>query len=253
MSLTTDAFRHLPALRELIVPLENSAMRISDERFAELDRQAQAEQWAPGWRWEHETREANRHKVLANRLDSDLWVFAYGSLIWDPAVAVEEYRVGTLTGWSRRFCMQIEGGRGTQQQPGLMAALDEGGQCHGVVFRIPAQLVEQETNYMWRREMFAGAYRPIFEEITTPQGNVEALVFAIEHGNRRYAPDIPKREAARIISIAEGHLGPNFDYLDMLVRNLGELGIVDDEMSELHALTADHRANETLVITTTQA
>ena len=241
MSLSTDAFRYLPALRDLIVPLENSAMRISDERFAELDQQAQAEQWAPGWRWEHEVREANRQEILANRLDRDLWVFAYGSLIWDPAVAVEEYRIGTLTGWRRRFCMQIEGGRGTQQQPGLMAALDEGGHCHGVVFRIPANLVEQETNYMWRREMFAGAYRPIFEEITTPQGNVEALVFAIEQSNRRYAPDIPKSEAARIISIAEGHLGPNFVYLDMLVRNLATLGIVDDEMSELHALAADHR------------
>lgn len=216
-------------------------MRLSDERFAELDARAQAESWPPGWRMEHEAREANRHGVLSGRMDRDLWVFAYGSLIWDPAVDVAEYRPGTLAGWRRRFCMRIEGGRATPERPGLMVALDEGGCCNGVVFRIPAKLVDRETNYMWRREMFAGAYRPIFQEIATPLGSVEALTFAIEQSNRRYVPGMPHDEAARIIAAAEGDLGPNFDYLDLLVRNLDALGIEDDPVRQLHALAADYR------------
>ncbi|MEM6499002.1 MAG: gamma-glutamylcyclotransferase [Pseudomonadota bacterium] len=236
-----DAFRHLPALRDLLIPTADSAMRLTDQRFAELDAQAAIEGWALDWRMDHEAREANRYEVLSGRLGRDLWVFAYGSLIWDPAVEVVEFRPGTLVGWSRSFCMRIEGGRATQDQPGLMAALDEGGCCDGVVIRIPADLVDQETNYMWRREMFSGAYRPIFREIATPQGDVEALVFAIEHSNRRYVSDIPKDEAARLIAVAEGDLGPNFDYLDLLVRNLGKLGIEDSDMSQLRSLAADHR------------
>ncbi|MGI9475249.1 MAG: gamma-glutamylcyclotransferase [Hyphomicrobiaceae bacterium] len=241
MSFAHDVFRHLPALRKLIIAPEKSTMRLSDERFAELDAQAQAESWPPGWRMEHDAREANRHAVLSGRLDRDLWVFAYGSLIWDPAVKVGEFLPGSLAGWRRRFCMRLEGGRATRDRPGLMAALDEGGHCDGVVFRIPAALVDQETNYMWRREMFAGAYRPIFQEIATPQGSVKALVFVIEQSNRRYVPGIPKYEAARIIATAEGDLGPNFDYLELLVRNLDELGIKDDDMRQLHVLAAEYR------------
>ena len=216
-------------------------MRLSHERFAELDAQAEADGWSPGWRMAHDAREANRHAVLSGRLNQDLWVFAYGSLIWDPGVEVEEYRRGTLAGWRRRFCLRIEGARATRERPGLMAALDEGCLCDGVVLRIPAALVDQETDYMWRREMFAGAYRPGFQEVATPQGTVEALVFVVEPDNRRYAPGIALNEAAGMIAAAEGDYGPNFDYLDLLVRNLDELGIKDDEVRQLHALAAQYR------------
>ena len=137
--------------------------------------------------------------------------------------------------------MKLEGGRGTASQPGLMAALDEGGHCDGVVLRISADMVDQETRFMWNREMFAGSYRPVFVDATTPQGPVEALVFLMEHNNRRYVPDIPEHEAAKIIAVAEGNLGPNFDYLETMVRNLGKLGIEDTDMSRLCALAAEIR------------
>jgi len=217
-------------------------MRFGQDRFAELDIQAKIEGWPPGWRVEHEAREANRQSVLAGRMDQDLWVFAYGSLIWDPAVQVEEYRYGALDGWRRRFCMRLEGGRGTRERPGLMAALDEGGRCDGVVFRISGALVDQETRFMWRREMFAGAYRPIFLNISTPQGAVDALVFVMDKNNHRYMPDVSENEAARMIANAEGNLGPNFDYLDALVRHLDKLGVRDDDMHRLHGLADSLRA-----------
>ena len=210
-------------------------MRFGQDRFAELDAQAEAEDWPPGWRMEHDAREANRHAVLSGRLAQDLWVFAYGSLIWDPAVHVEEYRYGALTGWRRRFCMRLEGGRGSYERPGLMAALDEGGHCDGVVFRIPAELVDRETEYMWRREMFSGAYHPVFLEVATPQGAVDALVFVMDRDNHRYMPDLSEEEAAQMIAVAEGGLGSNFAYLESLTRHLAELGIKDDDMLRLHA------------------
>ena len=138
--------------------------------------------------------------------------------------------------------MLLEGGRGTHDQPGLMAALDEGGHCKGVVFRISANLVDQETEYMWRREMFAGAYRPMFLDVETPQGPVEALVFVMDRENRRYMPDVSEETAAHMIASAEGRIGPNFDYLDSLVRHLDELEIEDDEIRRLHARANGYRS-----------
>lgn len=244
MPFANHVFRHTPALRGLITPPDVSEMRFGQERFDELDAQAQEEGWPPGWRMEHDAREANRNSVLSGRLAQDLRVFAYGSLIWDPAVQVDEYRYGALLGWRRRFCMRIEGGRGTREQPGLMAALDEGGRCDGVVFRIPAALVDEETEYMWRREMFSGSYRPLMLEVATPQGPVEALAFVMNHENHRYVPNLSDKEAAEIIATAEGTLGPNIAYLDSLVRHLKELDIEDQEMKRLHALaTTSHAAS----------
>lgn len=240
MPFAPHVFRHTPTLRGQITPPDASEMRFGQERFDEFDAQAAAEGWPPGWRMGHDAREANRQAVLAGRLERDLWVFAYGSLIWDPAVQVEEYRYGTLTGWHRSFCMKLEGGRGSHDRPGLMAALDEGGHCDGVVFRIPAQLVDCETRFMWRREMFSGSYRPIFLEVTTPQGPVDALTFVMDRDNCRYMPDMSEDDAARIIAVAEGNLGPNFAYLDALVRHLAELGIEDVRMIRLHAKAQDY-------------
>lgn len=235
MPFAPHVFRHTPALLGKITPPDASEMRFGQDRFKELEEQALAEGWPDDWCMDHGAREANRQGVLAGRMKRDLWIFGYGSLIWDPGVQVDEYRYAALPGWRRRFCMQIEGGRGTPVQPGLMAALDEGGHCDGVVLRIPALLVDRETEFMWRREMFAGTYDPVFLDVETPQGPVEALVFLMDRNNRRYAPDISEDEAAQIIAVAEGRLGPNFQYLDSLVRHLEDLGIEDADMRRLHA------------------
>lgn len=219
-------------------------MRFGQDRFAELDVQAEAEGWPSGWRMEHDAREANRREVLSGRLAQDLWVFAYGSLIWDPAVKVTEYRYGSLTGWHRSFCMRLEGGRGSHERPGLMAALDEGGQCDGLVFRIPAQLVDLETEFMWRREMFSGSYRPVFLEVATPQGAVDALVFVMDQSNHRYMPELTADMAARMIAVAEGGLGSNFAYLDSLVQHLDDLDIKDAAINKLHVNARAFRAKK---------
>jgi cation transport protein ChaC len=235
MPFDDHVFRHTPALRGKVTPPSVSEMRFGLERFDEFEEQAIAEGWPTDWRMDHDEREANRQEILFGRMDQDLWVFGYGSLIWDPAVEVVEYRYGSLPGWRRSFCMWLEGGRGSPQQPGLMAALDSGGHCDGVVLRIPAEIVDRETGFMWRREMFSGTYCPEFRQISTPQGPVDALVFLMNCNNRRYAPDLSEEQAARMIALAEGRLGPNFEYLDSMVRHLDELGIEDADMRRLHA------------------
>ncbi len=96
---------------------------------------------------------------------------------------------------------------------------------------------------MWRREMFSGSYQPVFLEVDTPQGVVEALVFLMDTTNNRYLPDVSLETSAQMIAVAEGNLGPNFTYLESLVRHLDELGLEDPEIRKLHARASEIRTS----------
>lgn len=119
-----------------------------------------------------------------------------------------------------------------------MAALDEGGHCDGVVLHIASDLVDHETEFMWRCEMYAGSYRPVFLEVTTPRGPVDALTFAMDRTNSRYMPDVSDEVATQMIALAEGGLGSKFTYLESLVRRLDDRGIKDEEMRRLYSRTS---------------
>jgi cation transport protein ChaC len=68
----------------------------------------------------------------------DLYVFAYGSLMWDPGFRFTERRRGLLRGYHRAFCIYSHHYRGTPQSPGLVLGLDHGGACRGIVYRVAA-------------------------------------------------------------------------------------------------------------------
>ncbi|MFT7028488.1 MAG: cation transport protein ChaC [Paracoccaceae bacterium] len=236
------AFRHCPMLHGKIQDPATSRFRRMEERYDQLD----AEMAAIGredWRLSHADREATRREALQGREGADLWIFGYGSLIWDPAVHFDEVRRATATGFRRRFCIHLEGGRGSPERPGLMASLDraEGHICDGVALRLPASVADGETRVMWMREMITGAYVPAFIPLATPQGPIEALAFLVKHGDERYC-DCGDAEAARRIAFAEGSLGTNLDYLAQLVEHLGTLDIEDPEMTDLLAACLALRA-----------
>ena len=111
MLLPADAFAHVPALAGKVLEPEKSVLRISRETFVEWDRRAEAAGYGANWRRTHEEREATRSEALAGRLGRDLWIFAYGSLMWDPAIHVVEIRTATLTGLTRDGVWWIEKGK----------------------------------------------------------------------------------------------------------------------------------------------
>ena len=92
--------------------------------------------------------------------DQDVWVFGYGSLMWNPAFHHVELRPARLHGWHRSFCLWNTFGRGSPEKPGLMLALQPGGACAGVALRIAADAVPSELGVLWNREMLTGAYLP---------------------------------------------------------------------------------------------
>src|SRR5262245_60413693 len=88
--------------------------------------------------------------ILASRTgDGEVWVFGYGSLIWNPAFLFDERCVGRVRGWHRRFCLWTSLSRGSPERPGLILGLDRGGTCNGIVYRIPAADAAQELSVLW--------------------------------------------------------------------------------------------------------
>ena len=128
-----------------------------------------------------------------------------------------------------------------------MAALDAGGECHGLAFRIEASLVNQETEILWMREMIGYGYAPVFRTALTPQGPVEALAFVIGKSSPYFA-DVSGAEAAAIIATGKGPLGTNREYFDNLAEHVRLLGIEDqvfeDIRSELRLQAAQSNAGE---------
>ena len=78
-----------------------------------LDRVARENGYPENWRLSDAEREATRAGVLA-RKGRDLWVFAYGSLMWDPGIHIVEIRTATLAGFHRSFCLKSQIGRGNE-------------------------------------------------------------------------------------------------------------------------------------------
>lgn len=169
----------------------------------------------------------------AVRAGGDAWVFAYGSLMWNPAMRYQESRIATLSGYHRRFCLWSPVGRGSADHPGLVLGLARGGSCKGVAYRIKGAHVAEEFSVLWRREMISDGYIPRWVTLHTAEGPLSALAFVINRACPRYAGRLPDDEAARAIAAASGALGSNTEYLVSTVDHLDSLGIPD---RRLHAL-----------------
>lgn len=234
-TLTSDAFAHLPALRDRVTPAQQSALRVTPDVLAQWDERARALGQPENWRLSEQQIEDSRRAVLGNLASAqDLWIFGYGSLMWDPGVHFAEVRLAALQGYERRFNFRTVLGRGTPQRPALMLSLEPAaGCCKGLAFRIAADLAEAESVLLWRREMIRGGYCPLMLALTTPQGNVTALVFASNRAHASYAGGLSLHDSAAIIATACGVIGSNRDYLERLAAQLAALQIEDSYVERL--------------------
>lgn len=235
--MTADAFVHLPGLRSRVMHPEKSQLRLTPELFAMWEHRARAAGWPADWRLSDELIEASRLAMLGDHTTGDdLWIYSYGSLMWDPGFHFAEVRLADLEGFQRRFTMKINIGRGSQDFPALMLSLERGqGRCHGLAFRITADAVATESAILWRREMLRGGYAPEMVPMLTPQGPIQALAFVSNPSHSSYVGELPFAETAAIIASGKGILGTNRDYLVQLATQLEVLGIDDPYVARLHA------------------
>jgi len=236
-----DPFRHHPGLRGKIKPAADSWFRTitSDKVRATL-----AGRGVPMTFPFHPdpVREALRAKALADHT-GDLLIFAYGSLIWDPALEFTEVRRSHAPQHARRFILvDTHGARGSAEAPGLMAALDEGPGCDGLVFRIAAEKVEMETEILFRREMIGPGYLARFIPVRIDGTETRALAFLADHDDPLMRADIPRADQIRFAATGTGFLGTSLDYLQSTVEHLAEVGITDPDASDLLAAARAFRA-----------
>ena len=173
-------------------------------------------------------------------MHTTLWVFGYGSLIWDTGFPVAERRIATLHGWHRSFCMRSIHHRGTVDRPGLVLALDEadGATCTGVAFRVAPGHEAATLTALRERELISSAYLERTLPVTTDAGPLDALAYVIDPDHVQYCHLTPE-EQARIIAGAVGGRGPNRDYLWSTTAHLAELGISDPDLDRLASRVRD--------------
>jgi len=170
--------------------------------------------------------------------DTPLWVFGYGSLVWNPGFPHETREIATLPGFARSFCMRSIHHRGTESDPGLVLALDtaEGHECHGVAFRMAPSDQPGVMAYLRERELISSAYLEEIHDITLVSGEtVAAVTYVVDRDHVQYCGGLPLEEQAHIIAHASGGRGPNDEYLYNTADHLAELGLEDADLTWLVA------------------
>jgi glutathione-specific gamma-glutamylcyclotransferase len=182
-----------------------------------------------------EQRAASLNEALLQcKPGEEVWVFAYGSLMWNPALDFAEAQPCKVEGWRRSFCFWTPLGRGTPELPGLMLALEGGGSCEGIAYRLAPELVRSELAILWNREMLAGVYQARWVPTKLRDGRtVTAVTFVVDTAHCHYCGDLPMERAAHHIAFAEGRRGACRDYLINTAEHARALGIHDPYIEEL--------------------
>ncbi|MGB0751829.1 MAG: gamma-glutamylcyclotransferase [Gammaproteobacteria bacterium] len=166
--------------------------------------------------------------MLGHATDTkDLWVFAYGSLIWKPEVEPDESIRATLQGYHRRFCLWQWRSRGSPTTPGVMMALEHGGSCVSVAQRYVGTDAAERVWPTWRREMRGAGYVARWVNVQTERGPINALTFTVNRNSVRYARNLSVNRAGRAIAKASGSRGPSAEYLLNTLAALEHWGIED--------------------------
>jgi cation transport protein ChaC len=178
--------------------------------------------------------------------DGDVWVFAYGSLIWNPGFEPAERRLATLRDFHRSFSMRSIHHRGTEDAPGLVLALDyeEGARCTGLALRAPHEERDAVLAALRERELISSAYVERSVRLETEEGPLDSIAFVMSRDHPQYAGGLPLETQAGIIAAARGGRGPNDEYLFNTVEALHRLEIRDPDLERLADMVRGTRGPE---------
>jgi cation transport protein ChaC len=167
-----------------------------------------------------------------------VWIFAYGSLMWNPDFDFAESCPAFLYGYHRGFSLYSRDYRGTPERPGLVLGLDRGGSCHGIAYRLPPDRLAESLDRIWAREMTGRVYemRPV--ALRAAAGAVRGHACVVRRESPDYAGRLSVEQAARLLAVAVGGRGTGREYLANTVRHLAELGIHDALLHRIAAWVA---------------
>lgn len=185
--------------------------------------------------------QASLAETLDSRAHADLWLFAYGSLMWKPDFAHVDHMTARVQGYHRSFCLWQRRYRGNRVNPNLMLALDAGGSCCGVAYRVAAPNIETKVASTWRRELVGNGYRPRWVTARTDRGPLKAVTFVANRDNaERYTGRLSDEVVARYIAKACGEKGSGAEYLLETVLAMERMRLHDARLWRLQRLVAAH-------------
>ena len=165
---------------------------------------------------------------------SDFWVFGYGSLMWNPGFDHQRAEPALLRGAHRSLCVYSWVHRGTQQRPGLVFGLDNGGAFRGIAYQVAGDIWPQVLEYLRAREQTTMVYKEHRHHVELDSGEtVEALVYMVDHSHAQYAGALPLEEQLEIVRGAVGKSGANPDYVINTAAHLQDMGIPDTGLAWL--------------------
>ena len=188
-----------------------------------------------------ERRADNLHQTMHGR-SRPVWVFAYGSLLWQPSFQETDRKLARLRGYRRSFCLWSALARGSPDQMGLGLGLikDGNSNCEGIVLMTEPSSQNEQLTALWDREMWTDAYIPGWQKLETSEGQIDAIVFEANRQSRQFAGEMSDWDAAQIISRARGKFGTCRDYLEKTYDVLLELGINCPEISRVREAMPPH-------------
>ncbi len=189
-----------------------------------------------------EALERSLERMLAEHAQGDVWIFGYGSLMWNPEFAFDAKRVASVHGYHRSFCLWSRINRGTPESPGLVLTLERGGCCRGLAYRLTRSSDREELSRLWRREMTMASYRPRWLECRAGTDVFEALAFVVNRRCTGYAGKLPIDTVVQAIATARGKYGSSADYLFRTEAALAQHGIRDERVRQLAERVREHLA-----------
>ena len=188
--------------------------------------------------WSDERLLQSIEDILQQQSTKEIWIFAYGSLVWNPLFYYSDRRSIVIWDWHRQFCSLAPVGRGTIDNPGLVLGLEPKANacCEGIAYRLPIdENLESELLLLWRREMVIGSYIPTWIQGKSGKRDIEVLAFVVNTKHPVYV-NFSTEKIIESLATAEGSLGSSAEYLDRTVRGLLAAGIEDRTLIELDRL-----------------
>lgn len=179
--------------------------------------------------------------------EDPVWIFGYGSLMWRPGFEAVERVPATVHGWRRAFCIYSTHHRGNDRRPGLVLALDRGGACRGMAFRLKPGTEAATLAYLRAREQVNGVYREAHIAARLEDGShreIAAIAYVAERTHPSYTGPLSLLRQVRLIRGARGLSGTNIEYLVSTLQELARLGVRERELERIMTMIGPHFARE---------